>query len=159
MSIYVNLLVESMTNMTLKVTKTGYFVIDSTKAEYNALKAKNAAIFTGFRWNKEKSRWESAHVVAAIRLRKNFKAAEGVELPMTDAARDFYTAEVARTKDKPRCGRCAGTGAFITYVENGVPKGPGGICFRCEGKGYQDARDEERNDNYDQFAAAQAMMA
>lgn len=36
-----------------------------------------------------------------------------------------------------RCGRCAGTGQFITGVVNGKPTGPGGICFRCEGKGTQ----------------------
>lgn len=49
-----------------------------------------------------------------------------------------------------RCGRCAGTGAFITYVENGQPKGPGGICFRCGGKGYQDFSDVKRNETHDQ---------
>lgn len=36
-----------------------------------------------------------------------------------------------------RCQRCAGTGQFITGTENGKPTGPGGICFRCEGKGVQ----------------------
>lgn len=43
------------------------------------------------------------------------------------------------------CGRCAGSGAFITYVENGVPKGPGGICFRCQGKGRHTQKDRKRN--------------
>ncbi len=43
------------------------------------------------------------------------------------------------------CRRCAGTGAFITYVENGVPKGPGGACFRCNGKGSQNDADTRRN--------------
>lgn len=43
------------------------------------------------------------------------------------------------------CGRCAGTGAFITMVENGVPKGPGGICFRCQGKGVHNLGDRKRN--------------
>jgi hypothetical protein len=43
------------------------------------------------------------------------------------------------------CRRCAGTGAFITYVENGQPKGPGGICYRCAGKGFQDDADARRN--------------
>lgn len=43
------------------------------------------------------------------------------------------------------CRRCAGTGAFITYVENGQPKGPGGVCFRCAGKGRQNDRDARRN--------------
>ncbi len=50
-----------------------------------------------------------------------------------------------------RCGRCAGTGRFITHVENGVPTGPGGQCFRCRGKGYQTFADVERNNNYDRY--------
>jgi hypothetical protein len=49
------------------------------------------------------------------------------------------------------CGRCGGTGKFVTRVENGVPKGPGGECFRCEGKGYQTKDDEKRNENYDRY--------
>jgi len=59
------------------------------------------------------------------------------------------------------CGRCAGTGQFITMVENGVPKGPGGICFRCEGKGRQNDADRRRNHGYDSYTfgkAAHAMM-
>jgi len=43
------------------------------------------------------------------------------------------------------CKRCAGTGQFVTMVENGQPKGPGGICFRCHGKGYQRPADAHRN--------------
>lgn len=50
---------------------------------------------------------------------------------------------------REHCGRCAGTGQFITYVENNQPKGPGGICFRCEGKGYQTPEDKKRNEYYD----------
>jgi hypothetical protein len=49
------------------------------------------------------------------------------------------------------CGRCAGTGAFITYVENGVPKGPGGDCFRCNGKGFHNHADRKRNWGYDLY--------
>jgi hypothetical protein len=48
-----------------------------------------------------------------------------------------------------KCSRCAGTGAFITYVENGIPKGPGGECFRCQGKGYQTLKDAKRNAYHD----------
>lgn len=44
-----------------------------------------------------------------------------------------------------RCSRCAGTGQFVTMVVNGRPTGPGGKCFRCEGKGHQTARDAHRN--------------
>ena len=43
------------------------------------------------------------------------------------------------------CGRCAGTGQFITYIENNVPKGPGGKCFRCDGKGFHNRADRKRN--------------
>jgi hypothetical protein len=43
------------------------------------------------------------------------------------------------------CGRCATTGQFITYVENGKPRGPGGICFRCAGKGRHTQADRKRN--------------
>lgn len=52
---------------------------------------------------------------------------------------------------KVPCRRCAQTGRFITMVENGNPKGPGGICFRCEGKGYQTEEDARRNWGYDRF--------
>jgi hypothetical protein len=34
------------------------------------------------------------------------------------------------------CRRCAGTGKFITHTVNGQPKGPGGDCFRCNGKSF-----------------------
>lgn len=50
------------------------------------------------------------------------------------------------------CGRCAGTGNFITYVENGKPRGPGGICFRCEGKGRHTQADRKRNLYHDMHA-------
>ena len=50
------------------------------------------------------------------------------------------------------CGRCAGTGQFITYVENGKPRGPGGICFRCEGKGRHNRADRKRNFWHDVLA-------
>lgn len=46
------------------------------------------------------------------------------------------------------CGRCAGTGAFITGMENGVPVGPGGSCFRCNGKGHHTRADRRRNWGY-----------
>lgn len=43
------------------------------------------------------------------------------------------------------CRRCAGTGRFITGSMNGQPTGPGGICFRCEGKSWQNDADARRN--------------
>jgi hypothetical protein len=48
-----------------------------------------------------------------------------------------------------RCERCGGTGAFVTAMYNGHPVGPGGICYRCEGKGYQTPKDVRRNYAYD----------
>lgn len=50
------------------------------------------------------------------------------------------------------CRRCAGTGKFITGTLNGQPTGPGGICFRCGGKGVQTEADARRNYGYDNFA-------
>jgi len=43
------------------------------------------------------------------------------------------------------CTRCGRTGRFVTMIENGVPKGPGGQCYRCSGKGHQRATDAHRN--------------
>ena len=60
------------------------------------------------------------------------------------------------------CRRCASTGRFVTMVENGQPKGPGGSCYRCSGNGVQNYQDGHRNRTFDQhmFArAAHAMMA
>ena len=54
------------------------------------------------------------------------------------------------------CRRCAGTGAFITYVENGQPKGPGGPCFRCAGRGTQADEDVRRNYVHDCHYMARA---
>lgn len=50
------------------------------------------------------------------------------------------------------CPRCAATGRFITGTENGKPTGPGGECFRCDGKSYQDLTDAKRNAYYDNHA-------
>jgi len=50
------------------------------------------------------------------------------------------------------CGRCALSGRFITYVENGKPKGPGGICYRCEGNGFHSRADRKRNLYHDMHA-------
>lgn len=57
------------------------------------------------------------------------------------------------------CKRCAGTGRFITMTENGQPKGPGGICFRCEGRGYQVLADAHRNRAFDQYNMARVLRA
>ena len=43
------------------------------------------------------------------------------------------------------CARCAGSGSFITGMLNGKPVGPGGECYRCNGKGWQNDQDARRN--------------
>lgn len=70
-------------------------------------------------------------------------------LPLVLVPPTFWVS-VAGTVGFP-CRRCAGTGQFITYVENNRPKGPGGICYRCEGKGWQDDGDVMRNLTFDRF--------
>lgn len=57
------------------------------------------------------------------------------------------------------CGRCAGTGLFITMVVNGKPTGPGGICYRCNGKGAQNDSDRRRNYGHDMYKAGKAVAA
>jgi hypothetical protein len=46
---------------------------------------------------------------------------------------------------------CGGSGKYYGHgvVENGVFKGFVGTCFRCKGKGWQDASDRSRNETYD----------
>lgn len=56
------------------------------------------------------------------------------------------------------CGRCAGTGAYITGTVNGKPTGPGGECFRCGGKGRQTDKDRRRNYAYDVYAMGKAVQ-
>ncbi len=56
-----------------------------------------------------------------------------------------------------RCGRCASTGRFITGMLNGKPTGPGGPCFRCNGKGKHNQKDRRRNDYYDRHQTVRGM--
>src|ERR1700677_4685610 len=56
-----------------------------------------------------------------------------------------------------RCGRCAGTGAFITGSLNGKPTGPGGICYRCEGHGAQNDADAIRNECWDKHSFSRCL--
>ena len=58
------------------------------------------------------------------------------------------------TKKTEKCERCAGTGRFITGSMNGRPTGPGGVCFRCGGKGHQTEADRRRNFGYDNHRLA-----
>lgn len=94
------------------------------------------------------------------RIRKLFAVGAHVD------ARDFDAAVAAKVgpgaaperfvaaarRMRVECKRCAGTGKFITMVLNGQPTGPGGDCFRCNGKGVQNVHDAERNHNYDCYA-------
>lgn len=66
---------------------------------------------------------------------------------------DFLQAVVGLTCS---CKRCRGTGAYITGSLNGQPTGPGGACFRCEGKGRQTIEDARRNRAYDAHYLARA---
>ncbi len=52
------------------------------------------------------------------------------------------------------CKRCGGSGKFTTWVLNGVPQGPGGDCYRCAGKGYQNDADARRNYGADMHISA-----
>lgn len=54
------------------------------------------------------------------------------------------------TGKKVKCDEgCGGTGQFVTGVVNGKLTGPGGIHFRCNGKGWQNDADRIRNYWYD----------
>ena len=55
------------------------------------------------------------------------------------------------------CRRCAGTGQFITMVINGSPTGPGGECFRCNGKREQSHNDGHRNRVHDEHYVPRGM--
>lgn len=54
------------------------------------------------------------------------------------------------------CRRCCGTGRFVTGTLNGQPTGPGGDCYRCGGRGSQDAADGARNRTHDAAYMARA---
>lgn len=51
------------------------------------------------------------------------------------------------------CWKCAGTGRYKISgrVENGRFIGSEGVCFECQGKGYTNAADRKRNDNYNRY--------
>jgi DnaJ-class molecular chaperone len=87
---------------------------------------------------------------SSARTAAEFDAA--VKALLTNEGKDAPTAEdfvSAAQRVRFPCRRCAGTGQFIYLVENGVPRGPGGICFRCGGRGWRTDKDERRNYVYD----------
>lgn len=61
---------------------------------------------------------------------------------------DEFTCQEHSRQARVRCGRCAGTGAFVTGSLNGKPTGPGGHCYRCNGKGFHTFADRKRNYGY-----------
>ena len=102
---------------------------DEIRAEYKEIRAM--------------ARWENPALEAA-------GAFEDLLREQTRAAAETGAAWLRRARlVKVPCGRCACTGRFITRTVNGKPEGPGGDCFRCNGKGYQDTDDLYRNRAYD----------
>lgn len=73
-----------------------------------------------------------------------------VKAKIEDQASPEKWVETAKTMSIT-CGRCSGTGKYVTMVVNGKPTGPGGDCFRCEGKGTQTYSDALRNWGYDRY--------
>lgn len=101
--------------------------VDTLRAEYKRIRARSTA-----------------------RTNKEFNLS--VRMTLTLLGKDNPTPQdyvQAAKHTRFKCRRCAGTGKFITMVENGVPKGPGGICFRCQGTGTRSDSDERRNYGYD----------
>lgn len=60
-------------------------------------------------------------------------------------------AQAAKQQVKHDCDGCQGDGKYrgAGSVVNGVFQGFVGKCFRCGGKGWQDAKDQSRNRYYD----------
>ncbi len=90
------------------------------------------------------ARAEKARVTRPSRLTEGQKARR--ELAHEDQVAAFHSKLEKMRKiglyegtdsDTVKCGRCAGTGLFITGMVNGKPVGPGGECYRCLGKGRQ----------------------
>jgi hypothetical protein len=107
---------------------------------------------------------------AAYRALRFYAVRMSYSSPYRDnAAFDAAAAALVKGEPTPRawvaaaqrvawpCKRCAGTGQYITRVENGRPTGPGGPCFRCDGKGRQTPTDAHRNHWHDQHYLARAL--
>lgn len=102
---------------------------------------------------------DAAHKLALIFIARGGIVLMGAELPeggfgWTGSILVDDTAE--NISGSFGCGRCSRTGRFITYVENGKPRGPGGHCFRCGGKGYHTQTDRKRNLYHDMHAFCDA---
>lgn len=120
--------------------------------DQEALEAKLASIPS----NPEKEDLSSARQEYA-RIRGLFYSGSDCDAADFDAAVKARVGENATPEKwvetaqamKVPCRRCAGTGQYITGTVNGKPTGPGGDCFRCEGKGMQTYSDAKRNWGYD----------
>jgi len=90
-----------------------------------------------------------------------FNTAVAKALDPITAERDATPQEWVKAARAVRfpCGRCAGTGRFITGSLNGQPTGPGGDCFRCNGTGAQDDHDVRRNEEHDKHYIARHAFA
>ena len=90
-----------------------------------------------------KLRKEFARMAEHLRYDTNFKVSHlgSHETP------EEWVAAIDRHLEK--CPQCGGTGRLITGSHNGRLTGPGGHCFRCEGKGLQSWKDGRRNAFFD----------
>ncbi len=89
-------------------------------------------------------RREYARIRARSQARSNAEFDAAVRVKLKAGATPAHWLLAAR-RVRFVCRRCAGTGQFITHVLNGQPRGPGGPCYRCEGKGWQTDADARRN--------------
>lgn len=63
-----------------------------------------------------------------------------------------WTLRVRRTPVEAKCDRCSGRGEYWWgAMVNGKPSHTG-VCFHCEGKGWQSEQDRVRNANYARYA-------
>jgi hypothetical protein len=119
--------------------------IEQARKEYNKIRAR--ACYDGA----SHTEFDEAFVA----LRKSHESKTGHRLSPCELVK-------LAEKVAVRCRRCGGTGRFVTMVVNGQPRGPGGECYRCAGKGAQTSEDGARCRSYDKHAferAAAAMFA
>jgi hypothetical protein len=126
--------------------------IADLRAKYKAFREKAAGPI--WRWTAGDGRREVWHTGVSPEEWDKFilGAFQDLGTKPADATPDQWVeaAKIAETRAR-FCFRCGGTGAFITAIVNGKPTGPGGRCFRCDGKGWQTDDDRLRNAKYDVF--------
>lgn len=117
---------------------TADLTLEEARAEYKAIRGRAWQCATAQEFDAKVG--EDVVSEAGVRATQSYMLS-GVPVEVATARVWVACARLARFT----CRRCAGTGAFITGSLNGQPTGPGGICYRCEGKGYQDDADARRN--------------